>query len=251
MSDRAPYSRVYWSVIDDRKFVDIYDDDAALALWLRLLISADALWPSPAPLPRTARSKPLAKLVDAKLVVLLAGGRYKIHGLDTERGKRSESARNASASRWHPSRSSDTHASRDETRRDELSQDEPTRARPSDDLWSDPEWEALTWLAKHGCDVRPGNGYHQKLVVAVERHGVNAVVGMLDRLAEAGTRNGDTKGFLFGAIDALDARTRPKLAELEKDDREEERERIHQARLERTRRETAETRAALEAQSRG
>ena len=81
-----------------------------------------------------------------------------------------------------------------------------------------PETDALVWLAKHGCDIRPGNGYHQKLVTATEVHGVNALIGMFDRLASAGTANGDIKGFLFGAIDALNARTRPKLVELDKED---------------------------------
>ena len=104
----------------------------------------------------------------------------------------------------------------------------------------------MVWLARHGCDIRPGNGYHQKLVVAVEHHGVNAIVGMLDRLATAGTRDGDIKGFLFGAIDALDSRNRPKLGDLAKADREDDQERLHGARLARTQRELADLRAVGE-----
>lgn len=114
------------------------------------------------------------------------------------------------------------------------------------DPWDDPEHEALVWLAKHGCDVRPGNGYHRKLVTATEVHGVNAIVGMFDRLAGAGVKHGDIKGFLFGAIDALDAGSRPSLKEVASSDRAEERAADHQRRLERTRRETAELRAAIE-----
>lgn len=87
------------------------------------------------------------------------------------------------------------------------------------DPWEAPETEVLQWLAHHGCDIRPGNGYHQKLITAVERHGVNAMVGMLDRLAAAGTKQGDTKGFLFGAIDALDSQSRPDLGTLAKMER--------------------------------
>lgn len=86
------------------------------------------------------------------------------------------------------------------------------------DEWDAPEQEALIWLSKHGCDIRPGNGYHQKLITAVEVHGVNAMVGMFDRLAGAGTAHGDIKGFLFTAIDALNAQTRPDLRALEKED---------------------------------
>lgn len=109
-----------------------------------------------------------------------------------------------------------------------------------------PETEALIWLSKHGCDIRPGNGYHQKLVLAVEHHGVNAVVGMFDRLRSAGTRDGDIKGFLFGAIDALDARNRPKLSELEAEDRADESSAARQRRIDRTRSETAAMRSAIE-----
>jgi hypothetical protein len=93
MSDRAPYSRVYWTVIDDPKFDGIYEDDAAFALWMRLLINADALWPAPAPLHRIVKPKALAKLVDAGIVDLLPRDRYRIHGLDAERGRRRDAAR--------------------------------------------------------------------------------------------------------------------------------------------------------------
>lgn len=112
------------------------------------------------------------------------------------------------------------------------------------DPWEDTEHEALVWLSRHGCDVRPGNGYHQKLVTAVEHHGINAVIGMFDRLAAGGTKSGDVKGFLFGAIDALDARNRPKLSEIEAEDRAEQRDDSLQRRLARTRAETAELREA-------
>ncbi len=110
------------------------------------------------------------------------------------------------------------------------------------DPWADPEHEAIAWLAKHGCDIRPGNGYHRKLVTAVEAHGVNALIGMFDRLAEAGTKHGDVKGFLFGAIDALDARTRPKLADVSKAERADDTEAAHQRRLAATQRHLAELR---------
>lgn len=110
------------------------------------------------------------------------------------------------------------------------------------DPWNDPERDAVVWLSKHGCDIRPGNGYHRKLVTAVEVHGVNALVGMFDRLAEAGTKAGDVKGFLFGAIDALDARTRPNLADVAKAERADDTEAAHQRRLAATQRHLAELR---------
>jgi hypothetical protein len=67
----------------------------------------------------------------------------------------------------------------------------------------------------------------------VAAHGVNAVVGMFDRLAEAGTKNGDTKGFLFGAKDALNARTRPDLRALEREDAAEGRSEARSQRIQR------------------
>ena len=88
MSERAPYSRVYWSIIDDEKFAEVYDSDRALACWLRLLIAADAIWPAPASIPATSSKTSVALLVRVGLVDLQAGGRYRIHGLDAERGIR-------------------------------------------------------------------------------------------------------------------------------------------------------------------
>jgi hypothetical protein len=98
------------------------------------------------------------------------------------------------------------------------------------DPWAEPEVEALQWLAVHGCDIRPGNGFHTKLITGVERHGVNAIVGMFDRLAAAGTRDGDIKGFLFGALDVLDSRTRPDLRAIEAEERADEREQVKRKR---------------------
>ena len=129
MSERAPYSRVYWSVADDPKFAGIYDDDPAFALWTRLLMAADALWPAPAPLPRRARPRPLSKLVDAGLVDLMPGDRYRIHGLDAERGRRGAAARR-DPDRTQTDPKPDPDRDTDKTRRDTTSQDD---ARAPDD----------------------------------------------------------------------------------------------------------------------
>ena len=117
MSERAPYSRVYWQIVDDPKFATVYDNDAALALWLRLLLAADQAHPASATLPVGSRKTAIAALVDAKLITV-SGSRFRIVGLDAERGKRSDTARNASASRWHSNGSASGMPRRDETRRD-------------------------------------------------------------------------------------------------------------------------------------
>jgi hypothetical protein len=111
------YSRVYHSIVDDQRFETVYSDDAALASWLRLLLVADAMYPAPAPLPRTVRPRALGVLVTAGLVELVGSEHYRIHGLASEREKRSLSARNAAALRWQSPRI----ASKDEHRRDETS----------------------------------------------------------------------------------------------------------------------------------
>jgi len=104
---------------------------------------------------------------------------------------------------------------------------------------TDPEGPALTWLARHAIDIRPGNGYHQKLVVSVERHGVVALIREFETLAAAGMPSGDVKGFVFGAIDALDRARRPDLAAVAQADGAERE-------AERTRREVDRTRHAAE-----
>lgn len=94
-----PYVRVYYRITDDPKFADVYDNDAALALWLRLLITADATWPAAAPLPMADRDA-LDTLVSAGLVDLVGATRYRIHGLESERSKRTNKGTQMAAARW-------------------------------------------------------------------------------------------------------------------------------------------------------
>ena len=95
-----PYTRMYWRLIDDEKFVEIYPDDHHFALYVRLLMAADMSWPASASLPYATRKTSLQKLCDVGLVDVLASGRYRIRGLDAERRKRQQKASNAAASRW-------------------------------------------------------------------------------------------------------------------------------------------------------
>jgi hypothetical protein len=99
--DDRKYSRVYHEAVDDPKFRDIWDNDARLALWLRLLVTADQAWPASATLPRSTRRSPLASLVECGLVDLVNGDRYRIHGLDPERQGRSDAAAYAAQSKWN------------------------------------------------------------------------------------------------------------------------------------------------------
>jgi len=105
VSERAPYSRVYWSIMSDEKFDAIRDDCRVMGAWLLLLVQADMSHPAPAYLPRTVPSTSARKLADAGLIDLLAGHRYRIHGLDAERERRRSAAtRNPTGSQLGPSR---------------------------------------------------------------------------------------------------------------------------------------------------
>ena len=104
-------------------FASVYDNDRALACWIRLLMLADAMWPASAPLP--AKTATVRQLIDAGLVIERPGGRYTIRGLDKERQSRSDSARNAAAMRWQSASNAGASGARmprrDETRKDKTS----------------------------------------------------------------------------------------------------------------------------------
>lgn len=94
------YVRVYLTVVDDDRFAGIYDDDHHWATYTRLLMLADIAWPASASLPRSARRASVAALVTAGIVELGASDRFRIHGLDPERQRRSDHARSAAEYRW-------------------------------------------------------------------------------------------------------------------------------------------------------
>lgn len=194
MTDRAAYSRVYWSIIDDPKFANVYDDDRALAAWLRLLLVADQAWPASAHIPTGTNAKALAILVGAGLVDVGTGRRYRIHGLDKERTARSDTGRNAAAVRWHSerTRSSDAHPVQDETRRDETSKDETSESRP-------PVMTVIDYIEER--TGRPysfgaGSKVHETLSADVRDFGATPVLGAMQ--ADS-TRHPDIGQLVFRA----------------------------------------------------
>ena len=94
-----PYVRVYQTIFTDPKFVGIVYDDHHLATWLRLLMAADAVWPLLSPIPASARKASVKALVEAGLIDL-EGPRFRVHGLDAERERRSSQGRAAASKRW-------------------------------------------------------------------------------------------------------------------------------------------------------
>lgn len=81
----ADYSRIYHTVVDDSKFAEVFDDDRRWAAYTRLLMLADAAYPSPAPLPRWLADDVLEHLVEARIITLFRGSSYRIVGLVAER----------------------------------------------------------------------------------------------------------------------------------------------------------------------
>lgn len=154
MSERAPYSRIYWSVRDDPKFVGVFEDDAAFALWVRLLMNADAVWPAAADLPRYARTKPLSKLIEAGIVDLVGAHGYRVHGLDAEREKRKALATtrvpdgDRTVTRRVPD--GDLAEIRDEKRRERVETPREDPVDPADIYWNltgkYPAGRALDWI---------------------------------------------------------------------------------------------------------
>lgn len=148
VSERAPYSRIYWSVRNDPRLVGIYSDDHHWATWARLLLAADMSWPAPADLPAYAKPASVKALQAAGIIELLPGGLFTFHGLDTERGRRAEAARVSSAHRSPPERGPNGTQSGPERlpSRDETSKDEQSMTREVPDGRKDLE----AWMLVRG-----------------------------------------------------------------------------------------------------
>jgi hypothetical protein len=112
------YSRLYHRF--KREFPAIYEDDHAFATWARLLMLADASWPMDPPLPRSVRARALLLLTDAGLLVV-EGDCYRMRGLEAERTRRQETARNAAAVRWQNESNASAVPRREEKNKDETS----------------------------------------------------------------------------------------------------------------------------------
>lgn len=121
------FARVYY---DDlmREYPAVYADDALLATWLRLLILAEKMWPAVPEVPRSTRPRAFHALVDSGLVIEVPPHSFRIKGLDAERTRRQDAARNAARNRWsNADAPADALPRRDETRRDEEPPNPPRR----------------------------------------------------------------------------------------------------------------------------
>lgn len=94
-----PYVRVYYRALTDEKFRGL--SSAAWGHWVRLLVVADGMYPSAAPLPRWVEDGPLAELSAATIVDLLEGDYFLIHGMEPERQRRADAAAYAADVKHH------------------------------------------------------------------------------------------------------------------------------------------------------
>lgn len=203
MSERAPYSRVYWSVMHDAKFDGVREDPRLIGSWLLLLIQADMAHPSPAYLLPTVSRASVGKLVNSGLIDLLDGHRYRIRGLDAERERRRVAATNRDPNgtrvggKRDPNGSSRAGALLVSSRTTSGDTTAQERAR-------DPEGPVLEYLASVHAAIAPtGNGYHLRLVKLVERHGAEAVLATMRHLHDTGAHT--DRQLLFGTENSLDA----------------------------------------------
>jgi len=112
-----PYSRVYHEIVEHPRFERVYGNPLALGTWLQLLLTADAMYPMPAPMP--PRNPTVRLLIECGLLEERPGNRYSMRGLEDERERRSAVGRNAAALRWQSERNAEPMPRRDETRREE------------------------------------------------------------------------------------------------------------------------------------
>lgn len=99
-AQQRPYVRVYYEIFQDPKFEKVVADKATLGWWLTLLVGADAMFPAPAILPRGIPDEVVSVLAEVELIDLLPNDFYRVHGLATERRKRSEKGLAGAQARW-------------------------------------------------------------------------------------------------------------------------------------------------------
>lgn len=216
------YVRVYYRVRTDERFTKVYDDDRALATWLRMLLDADAVWPAPASLPRRARASCVKLLVDAGLVELLPGDHFRIHGLDRERERRAGAAkaaglasgRSRSVERPLNGRSTGVEQALNgnrttDERRPNLDEDEHSQAE--DEHGAQPIVTVVDHLEKltgRLYSFGAGSKVHETLTADVRDFPVIEVCGAIDAVA-GGTKHPDIGQLVFGASRLLHPITTP------------------------------------------
>ena len=135
--------RVYYSIVTDERFADIYHDARHLGTWLQLLLIADAMFPAASPLPAYVNRASVKVLVAAGLIESMPHQHFRVHGLENERAMRGQSARNAAAMRWQGGSNASRARSAPPEQEQEQEQEQSSSAPASFKNGDDPVAEAL------------------------------------------------------------------------------------------------------------
>lgn len=221
MSDR-PYVRVYYNDLI-RDYPEVWGDDAQLATWLRLLATADPMWPTPPELPRSAKARVLDRLVKSTLLSLLPTHRFRVKGLDEERSRRAEAGRvgglasgrsrtqgtTVEQSLNDRSTTQRTKSNLDETSIDETRRDEHIAREGLPNL----DTEAIRAL-EHRTG-RPAQVAGDKQLTEYDRliedHGLEKVLSAMDRLANGQPMT--ARQLVWGAMKVLEPMVDPRKAQ--------------------------------------
>jgi hypothetical protein len=200
MSKAGQYVRVYYAIIDDPRFAEVYARPARLGTWLQLLLGADAIWPASAPLPRVS-SEALRTLVDAGIVELVGAGHYRIHGLDAERGRRSEVGRVGGLASGRARNDRPTVVQR--SFNGSANEIEPSKAEHSKAEHSKAIWRAVELVEtriKRPLGFGPGSKVWDTLEADIRDFGVDKVLATMDSL---GLEHPDAGQLVFSASRVL------------------------------------------------
>lgn len=107
MAER-PFARVYYVDLEKDYPAIFYSPD--VAVYVRLLAIAEAMWPKVPEVPRSEPTPAIARLVASGLVEQMPRARFAIKGLDVERTRRQARAREAAAMSWQSRRMNETPA---------------------------------------------------------------------------------------------------------------------------------------------
>lgn len=218
----SDYSRLYHSILADPKFATVYPDDRAWALYTRLLMAADAAWPTRVALPRSAGKYAIGVLLEAG-VIALTGDLVTIPALAKERAHRYGKKGTGrlrypsdSPPKPEPDRSDvgeDSESPVDDSEsvggprahvRSPSPSDSISDSMKQDRARDDPEWPVLSYLASVGAAVDPnGNGIHRKVIDLVRRRGAPAVMAALEE-SHRNDPKASGRQLVFGAENSLD-----------------------------------------------
>lgn len=244
----------------------VYKNDTALATWLRLLMTADAIWPAPASIPRSANEDAIALLSQAGLLTI-DGDEYVVKGLDKLRRAMSDKGRAGAEARWGGNANEDAiadasampstaqhttvtaqHVDSPSLEGSHLLNDEGSRSderttiqKQTDERFGDdhvrPEFEALARKAEELTGTanalrNPFGGYATTLLSLVDIHGLETTLANMAMVRVQLGRRMTIKELVFGTESLM---TRPvSAAQAVKAEREQEVDDGLKRRLERT-----------------